>query len=693
MRLLRLLAAGVLLAVERCSGCVCPPSDMTGVWGGIQLVFSSAEWSDKAQNGTITATTAGSDFSALGEGVGAWSGGYHYFKLELNFSSVGAHYDGQLDCTCDNLIISDRHAPKTLPKTLNLMANTTRGPLNWTGPALPPPAWVRNLSIYEINPRGITSPGGVGANGTCWVGPTGTNTKGGCGSGTWSSLRTEGIPHLQKLGITGLWVAGSGLADSHFFGIWSTYATVDPSVLDPALGPAADFTAMVSAAHAAGIKVFLDVTTHGLVDSSPLIAKHPTWFEGGKWSMTDFKYAEPEFLKWWVATWTSFVVEHGVDGFRLDGPNGVAYQSDTLKVWDTIAKASAAAGHEIAVFGEVHRYHFSEHDQSAPTHSAGHFFDLGSAFGKAVNLQDVEKCQDEFNGGPGKGGQYSTMMFSCHDAGWVSDPGNKLNVRGSRASLGYLGVFSWYIPVVFSGEEFDNEPIGLPALSKGLYAGGACCSPGQAATGGWSYGTQVDLSSVAQNATRAGMMADASRMFAIQRAHSSVRDEDVFFSAASYSDSDCIAIAHLTDYLTRVVLLLIFLAWQVLHRDRCTTRIRALTNFSVFGNATSAIWVPYVRWVAAPSSVAEQEMIVVIANNDNASAVTVRPALSPELLAGVFGSSSSSSSRFELRDLWAGSAAKTLGLQELESLEVKVGADLSDKGGLGVISVRLAAAA
>ena len=79
-------------------------------------------------------------------------------------------------------------------------------------------------------------------------------------------------------------------------------------------------------------------------------------------------------------------------------------------------------------------------------------------------------CRAEYNGGPGQGGQYSTIMFSCHDSGWVSDPGNKLNVRGSRASLGYLGVFSYNIPLFFAGEEFDNEvsPPRGPALHRVL---------------------------------------------------------------------------------------------------------------------------------------------------------------------------------------------------------------------------------
>ena len=234
-----------------------------------------------------------------------------YFKAHINFSNVpGKSYSGQLDCTCDQMgigvgrdknvrtlllallvlsvqlllvlllltLVLSQGLPPGVPSSLDLMLNTSRGALNWTGPKLPPPAWVANLSLYEINPRGFTSPAGAGANGTCWENAGGDKTKGGCGSGTWKSLAQRGIPHLKKLGITGLWIAGSGLSDAHFFGIWSTYATIDPSKLDPVLGPEADFKVMVDAAHAAGIKVFLDVTTHGLVDASPLIAQHPHWF-------------------------------------------------------------------------------------------------------------------------------------------------------------------------------------------------------------------------------------------------------------------------------------------------------------------------------------------------------------------------------------------------------------------------------
>ena len=112
------------------------------------------------------------------------------------------------------------------------------------------------------------------------------------------------------------------------------------------------------------------------------------------------------------------------------------------------------------MFGEVHRYHFSEHDSSAPISTKQsvqvrargscslcaihasinytwptlfnlHFRfasctarfsilqDLGGGFVAVENTpQAIAACQSEFNGAPGKGGQYETVMFSCHDSGW-----------------------------------------------------------------------------------------------------------------------------------------------------------------------------------------------------------------------------------------------------------------------------------
>lgn len=77
---------------------------------------------------------------------------------------------------------------------------------------------------------------------------------------------------------------------------------------------------LVGCAHAHGMKVFLDVITHGVMKDSPLVEEHPDWFLGGSWGMADYDWygGHAELDEWWVNTWLWYVTEIGVDGFRLD---------------------------------------------------------------------------------------------------------------------------------------------------------------------------------------------------------------------------------------------------------------------------------------------------------------------------------------------------------------------------------------
>src|SRR5574337_668310 len=102
------------------------------------------------------------------------------------------------------------------------------------GSIIPPPEWVDELIIYEIATTNFTSP----------AGPE---------SGTFASLQ-ERLPYLQELGITGIWLTGHNLADaSHFYNIWTQYATIRPDVLDPRLGSEQDFRRLIDSAHERGI--------------------------------------------------------------------------------------------------------------------------------------------------------------------------------------------------------------------------------------------------------------------------------------------------------------------------------------------------------------------------------------------------------------------------------------------------------
>lgn len=197
----------------------------------------------------------------------------------------------------------------------------------------PAPEWAKDLIIYEVATRGFTSPSGPE-------------------SGTFRSLMGR-LPYLADLGINAIWLTGHSWSDPrHFYNIWTQYACIQPDVLDPLLGTPQDFMDLIGAAHAHGIRVFLDVITHGVMSSSPLIPAHPEWFKGGSWGMTDYDWygGHDDLDDWWVELWTKYVTTYGVDGYRLDVQ---IYRPD---LWQRIKDACASADHPIVVWCEGRSY-------------------------------------------------------------------------------------------------------------------------------------------------------------------------------------------------------------------------------------------------------------------------------------------------------------------------------------------------
>lgn len=298
------------------------------------------------------------------------------------------------------------------------------------------PGWTKDLVIYELNPYAFTSPNGAGD---------------GSGSGTFNSLR-EKLPYLEDLGITAIWLAGYCEAVVHFYGIKTVYACVTPDNFDPELGSAEDFKILVEEAESRGIKIFLDVITHGVMNDSPLIQKHPDWFKGGTWGMTDYDYSNKEFQQWWINVWVNYVKEYGVDGFRLDVP-----VPEQMHLWDSIALKCQEIGNPVVIFPEcATAYHFGQKDY------INFSWDIGG----------------EFSNSP----RYKSVLISWHDLGWSSPVGNYYTIKGNRALAGY-NLLGCNIPIIFSGDEFDAEQVSLPDLKQGLYGTG-----GQ---GGWLYGSWI----------------------------------------------------------------------------------------------------------------------------------------------------------------------------------------------------------
>ncbi len=192
------------------------------------------------------------------------------------------------------------------------------------------PEYLDDLIVYEIATKGFTSPDGPE-------------------SGTFRSL-AEKMSYLEELGINAVWLSGHQQCDArHFYNIWTEYACIRPDRLDESLGTEEDFKEMVDCAHRHGIRILLDVITHGVMENSPLVQEHPEWFAGGSWGMKDYDWygGHQDLDEWWVNTWFGYVEKFGIDGFRLD----VAHYRNDL--WALIRKKARDIGKEIITIAET----------------------------------------------------------------------------------------------------------------------------------------------------------------------------------------------------------------------------------------------------------------------------------------------------------------------------------------------------
>ena len=267
--------------------------------------------------------------------------------------------------------------------------------------APPSPEWMKDLIVYEVATKGFTSP----------KGPE---------SGTFNSLRSR-LTYLQELGITGVWLTGYSLCDpSHFYNIWTQYAVIEPDKFDPTLGTSEEFMELIDEAHRRGIRVFLDVITHGLMKDSTVIKAHPAWFRGGSWGMTDFDWSggHADLDDWWVNIYTKFVTVYGVDGYRLD--------VDILRpdLWARIRRNAAAAGHPIVIWEEINAVipgitDFSQKDNVVDT--------TGEGILNEVLVNDLPGFYDRKFG---KSGSYD-VQIQYQDG---------TSLKGSTSGQGPLGV-------------------------------------------------------------------------------------------------------------------------------------------------------------------------------------------------------------------------------------------------------------
>ncbi|MCG3772667.1 MAG: Intracellular maltogenic amylase [Nitrosomonadaceae bacterium] len=493
-------------------------------------------------------------------------------------------------------------------------------------------SWIKDLIIYEIATRGFTSPDGPE-------------------TGTFRSLQAK-LPYLQELGINGIWLTGHSLSDpNHFYNIWNQYACIDPGKIDPSLGTEQDFKDLIADAHNRGIRVFLDVVTHGVMDDSPLIAQHPDWFKGRSWGMTDFDFDahNEELDQWWVDIWTRYVVEFGVDGFRLD------LGLRRVDLWQRIRENAAAVGRPIFLLSETEyddavkwlkasglgklptrpeylalidaaqrdRYTLLNPEHKIETEP---LYDYGRA--NKWTVAHWNEWLGRVLGEPNPYGKsewmWSTSQLSCHDDGWEDFSGeNPYVAQGSRFIFGYGALLSGMIPIFMAGEEFNAPYRPLPTLSPNLFGGE---NPGK---GTWLYGGWLQWDALNQPENHA-MFEDVKKLIAIRK-----QEADILAAVPNVHTKNMRRIPYQSE-------------------QACPT--------------------PYVRW--------NQEKAIVIVGN-----VSVDADLTIMLNVPIDDLGLGEHAQYDVVDLWTGETAQK-SKDELVKLSVKVVRDKTPGGGIRVLKIQ-----
>jgi neopullulanase len=215
------------------------------------------------------------------------------------------------------------------------------------------------------------------------------------------------LDYIQGLGTTAIWIApifknqavrgAKGQESAGYHGYWVT----DFTTVDPHFGTDADFKALVTAAHARGMKVYMDIITNHTADIiqyrecgicayrskadypakayTPYIpkgmehAKTPDWlndislyhnrgnstFEGESSTMGDFvelddvKTEDPRAVAGFIEIYGGWIDKYGVDGFRVDTAKHVNPEFWQGFVPAILARAKAKGIPNFHIFGEI----------------------------------------------------------------------------------------------------------------------------------------------------------------------------------------------------------------------------------------------------------------------------------------------------------------------------------------------------
>ncbi len=146
---------------------------------------------------------------------------------------------------------------------------------------------------------------------------------------------TADVPAIAAMGADVLWVMPVCEPGSDALSIGSPYCIRDFKSVNSKYGTMADFTALVDAAHAAGMKVVLDwIANHTSWDNA-WISEHPERYAkdasgnissaNGWTDVAQLNYSEPSTAEAMTDAMMYWIEEGKIDGFRCDYADGVPH--------------------------------------------------------------------------------------------------------------------------------------------------------------------------------------------------------------------------------------------------------------------------------------------------------------------------------------------------------------------------------
>ena len=311
-----------------------------------------------------------------------------------------------------------------------------------------PPAWTKNLSIYEVNVRQYSE------------------------AGTFAALEAD-LPRLRDLGFGILWlmpihpIGEEGRKGS----LGSYYAVQDYKGINPDYGTAEDFRSLVDKTHELGMYLIIDwVANHTAWDNAWTV-DHPAWYTkdsvtGGfvppvaDWSdVIDLDFSKGRMRAALTDAMAYWVREFDIDGFRCDVAGMVP-----VEFWDS-ARAVLDGIKPVFMLAEAEEPPLQHHafDMSYGWH-LHHVMNRVARGEEAASTIDsvLHRYRSEFDPR-----HYMMLFTSNHDENsWNGTVFERM--RDNHRNMAVLSFTLPGMPLVYSGQEapmrkrlefFEKDPI------------------------------------------------------------------------------------------------------------------------------------------------------------------------------------------------------------------------------------------